>query len=1082
MKHKRLTKNFKMILVLIVSALLIMSPVTLANTSTTTSSDFQKATVIPLNFVPADTFLNPSEPILYFTSIAEKKVYSLNYETQVLKSLDLDLAPEHMAYYNNQLYVTMTYGHQYYTSSINGYIAIIDPDTLTLKDTLPVDIDPYDLVVDHNGYIYVFPGSGQWGKVLSYDPVSKNKIAECNNVYQQYLSEIDPVKNTIISVDQGLSPLDLFYFDVSQGSFVKYADSPYHGDYPLVSWFRISQDGKFVFNSSGDVFNDRLQHVTKLNNGFSDIAFDPDHNRFFTGENPKLVVAYDYNNGIADESNRFKATGSFYTLGNISKLFYQNNRIMSLSTLAQNQYFLEIYAMPSQGLPVTNPSASLEDNWTSNKAMPNISPIKGLSLGFKPMDSLVDPNQTVIYMTDSNTNSVYALNYETGSLSEVQFNNKPERLALYNDELYVTLTYGHNYWTGKPDSGAIGIIDTKSFAYKDRINVDTDPYDVVVDHEGYIYVLPGSNQWVPIVAYSRVTKQKLGASTSFRAWSFAEIDPQDNAFFTVDTDSSPRDMQKFTVSQGKFLNNFDSPYHGDYPMATKFRVSPDGRYIFNGSGEIFDSILSHVSKISAFSDIAFDNVNNIFFTGSKDGVITVYDFDNNNLGRVFHALGTFNIKQTIDSIFYLNNSLIVFSDNNLIVYKIGPGVPITTGNAMDAPVDENAPFGLNGIFPFPNSSDLPINTPIVLMFNHNLNTGDFSNISLSDPAGKNIPIITKAVENGVVIIPQTDLDFGNNYIVSIPAKTINDSNNVLYDKEITSSFQTGNEFNRLGGQDRIETSIKISQEGWPSSDVVVLATGEDFPDAMTAAPLAKKYNAPILLTSLKQLSNEIVAEIDRLQASTIVIIGGYGAVSADVENWLKDQKGLNCERISGNDRYETSLNIAQYLDANGTVFIATGKDFPDALSIASYAASNEIPILLTETEGLSAEALEYIKTTGTDKSYVIGGTGVLSPKIEAQVPNPERIAGIDRYETNYKVLSKFGFNFTYTFLATGQNFPDALAGSALAAQVKAPIVLISGQELKNELPWNMLQDKMKMKYILGAEGVMPSNKLLPLFK
>lgn len=118
---------------------------------------------------------------------------------------------------------------------------------------------------------------------------------------------------------------------------------------------------------------------------------------------------------------------------------------------------------------------------------------------------------------------------------------------------------------------------------------------------------------------------------------------------------------------------------------------------------------------------------------------------------------------------------------------------------------------------------------------------------------------------------------------------------------------------------------------------------------------------------------------------------------------------------------------------------------------------------------------------GVDNSYIIGGTGVLSQNIEQQVPNPKRIAGNDRYETNFKVLSTFNFDFTYTFFATGTNFPDALSGSALAGQVKAPIVLLSGTEAAQTPVWNNLKSDMKMKFMLGGEGVVPSSTVKQVF-
>lgn len=128
---KHFSKHIKNISVLILAFLILLPSFTLADT--TPVSTFDQPTVIPINFVPEDSLLHPTEPILYFTSVAEKKVYAFNYQTREMQSLSLTLAPERMAFQNNELYVTMTYGHSYGDALQNGSIAIIDPQTFTSR-------------------------------------------------------------------------------------------------------------------------------------------------------------------------------------------------------------------------------------------------------------------------------------------------------------------------------------------------------------------------------------------------------------------------------------------------------------------------------------------------------------------------------------------------------------------------------------------------------------------------------------------------------------------------------------------------------------------------------------------------------------------------------------------------------------------------------------------------------------------------------------------------------------------------------------------------------------------------------------
>lgn len=144
----------------------------------------------------------------------------------------------------------------------------------------------------------------------------------------------------------------------------------------------------------------------------------------------------------------------------------------------------------------------------------------------------------------------------------------------------------------------------------------------------------------------------------------AEMHPIYNRIYTVDTDSSPRDMNFFDVSKGVVVLQKDSPYHGDYRMATNFRISPDGNYVFNGSGEIFDANLVHFSSLNMdFSDVAFGLSNNKFYLGNQGAKgITVFDYGT-ELNRVFTKLGIISTSGFVNTLFSQNNKLIALSKN-----------------------------------------------------------------------------------------------------------------------------------------------------------------------------------------------------------------------------------------------------------------------------------------------------------------------------------------------------------------------------------------------------------------------------------
>jgi len=248
---------------------------------------------------------------------------------------------------------------------------------------------------------------------------------------------------------------------------------------------------------------------------------------------------------------------------------------------------------------------------------------------------------------------------------------------------------------------------------------------------------------------------------------------------------------------------------------------------------------------------------------------------------------------------------------------------------------------------------------------------------------------------------------------------------------------------RLAGQDLYGTSAEVARSGWSNSDFAIIASGEDFPDALCGAPLAKKYNAPILLTAKNSLDEQSKNQLSRLKVKKVFIIGGLGIISSSVERSITSM-GIQVSRIAGNDRYETSLKVAQTMGQFTQAVIATGENFPDALSIAPIAAMKGIPILPTPKNNLPEGLKEYLNNN-VQSTYVVGGTGVISNNVFNQLPSPKRLSGTTGYDTNISIIKEFinELDFQNCYIATGENFPDALAGSVLASLTKSPVILVS---------------------------------------
>ncbi len=240
---------------------------------------------------------------------------------------------------------------------------------------------------------------------------------------------------------------------------------------------------------------------------------------------------------------------------------------------------------------------------------------------------------------------------------------------------------------------------------------------------------------------------------------------------------------------------------------------------------------------------------------------------------------------------------------------------------------------------------------------------------------------------------------------------------------------------RISGANRYATACQVSAKTFPSADTVVLATGTGYADALSAAGLAGVFEGPLLLTQRDVVPTEVLAELVRLGASKVVIVGGVSAVSDIAKAKLADL-GYSVERIAGSDRYDTSARIAKRIKdevgAVSTVYVARGDSFPDALAAGPMAAREAMPILLTRPTALpsaTASALTYVDPSD---AVVLGGTGAVSNGVAGSLGLPyERVAGSDRYETAVTVAEHGIANGWATHLqvavANGTNFPDALA-------------------------------------------------------
>ncbi|MBO3664991.1 cell wall-binding repeat-containing protein [Microbacterium stercoris] len=285
------------------------------------------------------------------------------------------------------------------------------------------------------------------------------------------------------------------------------------------------------------------------------------------------------------------------------------------------------------------------------------------------------------------------------------------------------------------------------------------------------------------------------------------------------------------------------------------------------------------------------------------------------------------------------------------------------------------------------------------------------------------------------------------------------------------------EVDRLAGADRYSTSVAISQQYSAGVPVVYIAAGTAFPDGLSAAPAAAAQGGPLLLTAPNQLPAVVRDELLRLQPQKIVVVGGTGAVSAGVYAQLA---GIQPEirRDAGADRYATSRIVNERAFPNGAsvVYIASGRDFPDALSSSAAAGSMGGAVLLLDGRKPQVDGglAELIGTFGPEQIRVAGGTGAVSAGIAshlAQWAPVIRLAGKDRYETSVAISANAFPNATDVSFAAGTGFADALAGAAFAGRRGAPLLVTAGTCLTRSAADLVTQWAPAQRWIFGGAGV-----------
>ncbi len=271
---------------------------------------------------------------------------------------------------------------------------------------------------------------------------------------------------------------------------------------------------------------------------------------------------------------------------------------------------------------------------------------------------------------------------------------------------------------------------------------------------------------------------------------------------------------------------------------------------------------------------------------------------------------------------------------------------------------------------------------------------------------------------------------------------------------VSGSFQVADApaVSRISGATRFDVAVQVANQLYPgTAPVVYVATGYNYPDALSAGPAAVKQDGPLLLTLTDAIPDAVAAKIQSLSPERIVVVGGPNSINnsvlAGLQSLVPDAEVL---RLTGADRYSASRAVVDYaFDDAAHAYVATGGTFPDALSAGGAAGSKLQPVVLVNGGAPAADkpTIDLFKALDTSSLTVVGGVNSVSAAVENSLrtgipATVDRVAGADRFQASIALNAQAFSSANTVYLATGYNFPDALAGGVLAGNSDAPLYVV----------------------------------------
>lgn len=309
------------------------------------------------------------------------------------------------------------------------------------------------------------------------------------------------------------------------------------------------------------------------------------------------------------------------------------------------------------------------------------------------------------------------------------------------------------------------------------------------------------------------------------------------------------------------------------------------------------------------------------------------------------------------------------------------------------------------------------------------------------------------------------------------------------------STNAGLYYTRTYGQDRFETSAKLSHDNWSESYYTVLVNGTNFADAITASPIAYQYGAPVLLTRANSIPDVIVNELKRLKTKQIIIIGGTTVVSNNVVSQLNAMGIEIKERIAGADRFDTSIEVSkQLVPENWNAYIVKDDDWISAIMISPLACAEQAPIVYGSDVGLKYEGAQLLRDkrlknfdildTNAISSYYRNTNISLTQNITNSV-NVNLVGGRTREIFNKYFFKQYEskFNFNTIYVVSNKDFADGLSVATLAGATDSPIFVVGNNnitEVEQYIANNT--DRIHNIKIIGGESLIPQDFMDKVWK